>query len=93
MPYKLHNRVEYSIIIDDCERNQPTQDQLALIAKYCAHLPQLSWLGEQGYQYQVTSRYDFDRCCTVITMFYDLPESIMTFLALKWPSSVSTVEI
>lgn len=68
------------------------QDQEDLVGKAFSSLTQIAWLESQGYKGQISRSYNMQSDNFHVTMSFEVPDRIYTFLVLKWSEEVSRVD-
>lgn len=52
----------------------------------------IEWLRLQGYTSQVTRHYEVASDNFHVTMSFEIPEEVYTFILLKWPEAVARID-
>ena len=63
-----------------------------LVSQAFDELDQIQWLYDQGYTGSVARHHDQYMDNFHIKMTFEIPETVLTVMTLKWPEEISTID-
>lgn len=68
------------------------EEQHDLVSRAFQELDQVQWLYSQGYKGHIARHYEVTSDNFHIQVTFDIPDEIYTYLILKWPEEILTVD-